>query len=68
MEELKELGMMWMWAMMGVAIVAWYIGHRIDEAEQVYYWRGRKDGFDMHRRMINTKKVTEEVFNYDDHN
>ena len=65
MNELRELGMMWMWAMMGCAIVAWYIGHRIDEAAQVHYWRGRKDGFDLHRRMINNKVKTNEVFDYD---
>ncbi len=38
---------------------------RIDDLKQTYYWRGRKDGFDMHRRMIQNKIKSDEVFDYD---
>ena len=38
---------------------------RIDDLKQTYYWRGRKDGWDMHRRMIQNKIKTDEVFDYD---
>jgi len=33
--------------------------------KQTHYWRGRKDGFDMHRRMTQNKIKTDEVFDYD---
>jgi len=29
------------------------------------YWRGRSVGWDMHRRMINFKQQSDEVFDYD---
>jgi hypothetical protein len=38
---------------------------RIDDLKQTYYWRGRKDGWDMHRRMIQNKIKSDEVFDYD---
>ena len=38
---------------------------RIDDVKQTHYWRGRKDGWDMHRRMIDNKVKTDEVFDYD---
>jgi hypothetical protein len=38
---------------------------RIDDLKQTHYWRGRKDGWDMHRRMIQNKIKTDEVFDYD---
>ena len=37
----------------------------VENRKQTHYWRGRKDGWDMHRRMMQTK--TEKVFNYDDY-
>jgi hypothetical protein len=37
----------------------------ISDQKQTHYWRGRKDGWDMHRRMIQNKN--EQVFNYDDY-
>jgi len=38
---------------------------RIDDLKQTHYWRGRKDGWDMHRRMIQNKIKSDEVFDYD---
>jgi hypothetical protein len=38
---------------------------RIDDLKQTHYWRGRKDGWDMHRRMIQNKIKTDELFDYD---
>jgi hypothetical protein len=29
------------------------------------YWRGRAVGWDMHRRMITIKKLSDEVFDYE---
>ena len=43
----------------------WLVLMRIDDMKQTHYWRGRKDGFDMHRRMTQNKIKTDEVFDYD---
>ena len=46
--------------------LAWLLlATHIDDLKQTYYWRGRKDGWDMHRRMIDNKVKTEQVFDYD---
>ena len=58
---LKEAGLVWVASM--VLIIWAYAVHQ--NAKQTYYWRGRKDGFDMHRRMINLKTKSDEVFDYD---
>jgi hypothetical protein len=49
----------------GLSIVYWAVLTRIDDVKQTHYWRGRKDGWDMHRRMIDNKVKTDEVFDYD---
>ena len=49
----------------GLSMAYWLVLMRIDDMKQTYYWRGRKDGFDMHRRMIQNKVKTDEVFDYD---
>jgi len=43
----------------------WLVLIRIDDMKQTHYWRGRKDGWDMHRRMIDNKVKSDEVFDYD---
>ena len=58
---LKEAGLVWVATMVGF-IWAYAI---YQNAKQTYYWRGRKDGFDMHRRMINLKTKSDEVFDYE---
>jgi hypothetical protein len=58
---LKEAGLLWVATM--VAFIWAYAIHQ--NAKQTYYWRGRKDGFDMHRRMINLKTKSDEVFDYE---
>jgi hypothetical protein len=40
----------------------------LGNAKDTAYWRGRKDGWDMHRRMIETKRKSDEVFDYEKHN
>ena len=49
----------------GFSMAYWLVLMRIDDMKQAHYWRGRKDGFDMHRRMIQNKIKTDEVFDYD---
>ena len=48
---LQEAGLLWV-AIMGVIICAYGM---YENAKQTHYWRGRKDGWDMHRRMIQNK-------------
>ena len=49
----------------GLSMAYWLVLMRIDDMKQAHYWRGRKDGLDMHRRMIQNKVKTDEVFDYD---
>ena len=44
--------------------IAWGIYSTIkDNAFQSGYWKGRKDGYDMHRRITDAKR--DQVFDYD---
>jgi hypothetical protein len=47
----KEAGLWWVATMMGMLSLYWVY----ENAKQTMYWRGRKDGWDMHRRMIDNK-------------
>jgi len=49
--SLKEAGLWWVASMVGIIVAYGYL----QNAKQTMYWRGRKDGFDMHRRMIQNK-------------
>ncbi len=53
------------WIFMGLGIGAWIIHEIKLSAQNRYYWIGRKDGWDMHRRMIDNKTKSDEVFDYD---
>ena len=53
------------YAVIVVGVLYWYIEHVKENAAQLHYWRGRKDGWDLHRRMTNNKVKTDEVFDYD---
>ena len=49
----------------GLSLAYWLVLIRVDDMKQTHYWRGRKDGWDMHRRMIQNKAKSDEVFDYD---
>ena len=53
------------YASIAVLMVMWLIGVIKENAQTRYYWLGRRDGWDMHRRMIDNKVKTDEVFDYD---
>ena len=53
------------YASLAVMMVVWLIGVVKENAETRYYWIGRKDGWDMHRRMIDNKTKSDQVFDYD---
>ena len=46
---------LWLYCMLGIVIGYWAIIKLVENTAQIHYWRGRKDGWDMHRRMIDRK-------------
>ena len=56
------------WIFMGLGVVAYIISTIKETAFQSGYWKGRKDGWDMYRRMAETKRKSDEVFDYDKQN
>ncbi len=63
--ELKDFGYILMWGIVGVTAVAWIIYEIKESAFQSGYWKGRQVGWQMHRRMIDNKIKSDEVFDYD---
>lgn len=53
------------YGLLGLGVVSWFIHVNKENAEARYYWLGRKDGWDMHRRMIDNKSKSDQVFDYD---
>ena len=53
------------WIFMGLGVLGYIISTIKETAFQSGYWKGRKDGWDMYRRMIETKTKSDEVFDYD---
>jgi len=53
------------YALLAAILVGWYIHVNKENAEARYYYLGRRDGWNMHRRMIENKVKTDEVFDYD---
>ena len=53
--SLRDSAYAWFYVMLGIGVLYWYIEHVKENAAVVHYWRGRKDGWDMHRRMIENK-------------
>ena len=50
---------------MGLGVLGYIVATIKENAFQSGYWKGRKDGWDMYRRMIETKTKSDEVFDYD---
>jgi hypothetical protein len=55
----------WLYCMLGIVIGYGIVITIRENAFQSGYWKGRKDGYDMHRRITNSK--SNEVFDYDKH-
>ena len=60
---LREAAFMWFYIMLGSGTIYWIYSTIKDIAFQSGYWKGRKDGFDMHRRITDAKR--DQVFDYD---
>ena len=63
--EARDMGFVIMWAIVVLTFAAWIIYEIRDTAFQNGYWKGRADGWNMHRRMTNIKTQSDEVFDYD---
>ena len=64
-EDLKNFGYVFMYAIVAITVVGWIIHEIRDTAFQNGYWKGRADGWTSHRRLTNTKAKSDEVFDYD---
>jgi len=64
-EDLKNFGYVFMYAIVAITVVAWIIHEIKDTAFQNGYWKGRAQGWESHRRLMNTKLKSDEVFDYD---
>lgn len=53
------------YASLAAVMVAWLINVVKENAQTRYYWLGRRDGWDMHRRMMDNKSKSDQVFDYD---
>jgi len=56
------------WLFFGTTFAIMFYYSSLGNAKNTAYWRGRKDGWDMHRRMIENKRKVDEVFNYEKFN
>ncbi len=63
--ELRDLGLDVAVVMLAIGFIYWIIYEIRDTAFQNGYWKGRADGWNMHRRMVNIKAQSDEVFDYD---
>jgi uncharacterized membrane protein len=65
---MKELGLLWMWCMLGVTVVIYIVALIREQSFNSGYWKGRQAGWNSHRRMTNIKQQSDEVFDYDKQN
>jgi len=63
--EFRDIGFVIMWAIMGLILIAWIIHEIRDTAFQNGYWKGRAQGWESHRRLMNAKLKSDQVFDYD---
>lgn len=63
---MTDLQVGWILFLTASAIMFYYSS--LENAKSTHYWRGRKDGWDMHRRMTENKRKSDEVFDYEKHN
>ena len=59
MNELKDIGYLWLWAMMGCAVLYWIYEHIKEEAFSRGYWKGRGDGWKVAMRQRDLTDVND---------
>ena len=65
---MKADGLIWAWCILGMSVLAYTVALLREESFNSGYWKGRKAGWESHRRMINTIAKSDEVFDYDKQN
>jgi hypothetical protein len=65
LQDLQDIGYVIMWSITGLVLLAWIIHEIRDTAFQNGYWKGRAQGWESHRRLMNTKLKSDQVFDYD---
>ena len=63
--EFRDIAYVIMWSITGLVLLAWIIHEIRDTAFQNGYWKGRAQGWESHRRLMNTKLKSDQVFDYD---
>jgi hypothetical protein len=62
---MKEAGLIWAWWILGASVLVYIIAVIKEESFNSGYWKGRKAGWDSHRRIANIKAKSDEVFDYE---
>jgi len=62
---MKINGLTILWFMIATGLLAYAVSLWQTEVYNRGYWRGRAVGWDMHRRMITIKNLSDEVFDYE---
>lgn len=64
-ERMTINGLTVLWFIIATGLLAYAFNLWQTEVYNKGYWRGRAVGWDMHRRMITIKKLSDEVFDYE---
>ena len=64
-ERMKINGLTILWFMIATVLLSYAVSLWQTEVYNRGYWRGRAVGWDMHRRMITIKNLSDEVFDYE---
>jgi hypothetical protein len=62
---IRDMGFVIMWSLLGIITLIWIIIDQRERSFQAGYWKGRQVGWQMHRRMIDNKNASDQVFDYD---
>jgi hypothetical protein len=62
---MRAEGLVWAWWILGASIVALMITYIRNSSFESGYWKGRAAGWESHRRLANTIKKSDEVFDYE---
>ena len=64
---MKINGLTILWFFIATGLISFALNLWQKEAYNKGYWRGRAIGWESHRRLTNTIKKTDEVFDYEKH-
>jgi hypothetical protein len=62
---MRSMGYILIISSMAVLAIGAAIGYMRESAFNSGYWKGRAAGWDSHRRIMNLKKESDEVFDYE---